>query len=198
MAPRLAFAAAAMIALSACAPRSPHAPRIALAACGSRHAALELKRLVFTRAAGQGGSAALDRLRRASKADLEDVEVRDYDRDSGVVSCAANLRLTTPLQGEASEMTAEVAFDAQPGPNGRGFDYALSDDGRISADLAQIDLSAWRPAPQPAGPTPPPVPGVPAGSQARPAPVDESVQEDAAAAGDTARPSPRANPGEAR
>ena len=172
-------ALALAISISGCGRFGHHAPPAAVEACGAPRALLAIRRAEFRLAAGQGASAdLLARLRLQGHASLDDPEVKDYDRHTGVVTCTALLRLQPP--GEAAhEISANVTYDAQPLRDGV-WRYKLTDPGQVVQAIASL------------GPLPPEAapPASSAGANAlaqlsaSSAEADETLQ-DAAAAGDT-------------
>ena len=158
------------------------APPAAVEACGAPKALLAIRRAEFHLAADQGSSAELlARLRREGHASLEDPEVRDYDRHTGVVTCTALLRLQPPGVA-AQEISSNVAYEAQP-LQGGVWRYKLTDPGQVVQAIASL------------GPLPPESAAPPASSAAANAltqlpassALDDETLQDAAAAGDTGR-----------
>ena len=172
------------IDLGACVREGPHAPRAALEACRSPRALLAVRRAAFQQAASQGAPAGLlARLRRDGRAVLEDPQVRDYDRDTGVVDCLATLRIQPP-GSDGQELSSSITYDARPQDGGSSYRYTLTDAGEIVSAIVSL-------GPLPS--EPPPTPASSAGAEAAatapdPTPQeDQAVREDAAAAGDTGR-----------
>ena len=104
-----------------------------------------------------------------------------------MVSCAAQLTLTPPGSG-GQAASSRVSYDAEPLRSGSGYRYRVTDVGQMVSAIASL------------GPLPPEAP--PASSAAAQAAatapasageIDQTVREDAAAAGDTGR-SHRASP----
>ncbi len=170
------------VGLAGCMREGSRAPQAALEACRSTKALMAVRRAALQEAAGSGASAGLlERLRREGRAGLEDAEVRDYDDDTRVVSCAAQLTLTPPGAGQAA--SSRVLYDAEPLRSGSGYRYHVTDTGQMVSAIASL------------GPLPPeaepPAASSAAANAASIAPasseIDQTVREDAAAAGDTGR-----------
>ena len=172
------------LGLGACAREGSRAPQAALDACRSTKALMAVRRAALQEAAGAGASAGLvERLRREGRASLEDAEVRDYDDDTQVVSCAAQLTLTPPGPG-GQTAASRVLYDAEPFRSGTGYRYHVTDTGQMVSAIASL------------GPLPPEAEPPAASSAAvnaavvapaSSAEIDQTVREDAAAAGDTGR-----------
>lgn len=169
------------LGLGACAREGSRAPQAALDACRSTKALMAVRRAALQEAAGAGASAGLvERLRREGRASLEDAEVRDYDDDTQVVSCAAQLTLTPPGPG-GQTAASRVLYDAEPFRSGTGYRYHVTDTGQMVSAIASL------------GPLPPEPPAsstaadAAATAPASSAEIDQTVREDAAAAGDTGR-----------
>ncbi|HEY5412814.1 MAG TPA: hypothetical protein VIJ94_19010 [Caulobacteraceae bacterium] len=172
------------IGLGACVREGPHAPRAAAEACASPKALLAVRRAAFQQAAAQGAPAELlAGLRRDGRVVLEDPQVGDYDKDTGLVSCQATLRIE-PAGSEGQALSSSVTYDARP-QGGGVYRYRLTDPGEMVTAIVSL------------GPPPPPQIAPPAASSAAvdaaatasaaPAQDDPTVRDDAAAAGDTGR-----------
>ena len=172
------------LGLCACGREGSRAPQAALDACRSTKALMAVRRAALQEAAGSGAPAGLlDRLKRESRASLEDPEVRDYDDDTRVVSCAAQLTLTPPgASGQAA--SSRVLYDAEPLRSGSGYRYHVTDTGQMVSAIAS--LGSLPPEAEP------PAASSAAANAAAVAPasaaeIDQTVRDDAAAAGDTGR-----------
>ena len=171
------------LGLAACAREESRAPQAALDACRSTKALMAVRRAVLQEAASEGASAGLlERLRREGRASLEDAEVRDYDDDTRIVSCAAQLTLTPPGAGAAA--ASRVTYDAEPLRSGSGYRFHVTDTGQMVSAIASL-------GPLPPEAEPPPASSAAASAAAvtpaSSAEIDQTVRDDAAAAGDTGR-----------
>ena len=120
-------------------------------ACALRSGFVFLRDLVFSSAitAAPGKSVALNRLKRAVRAEASDARATAYDPSSGRIDCAATLRLWLPAQGRAyfggsESISAAVQFSAEPGENGEGFSVVT----RGLAPLAAQIVAAARRFPE--------------------------------------------------
>jgi len=173
------------VALGACVRESPRAPQAALAACRSTKALLAVRRAALQEAASEGAPAGLlGRLRREGRASFEDAEVRDYDDDTGVVTCAAQLTLTPPGPG-GQAASSRVAYDAEPLHSGSGYRYHVTDTGQMVSAIA--GLGPLPPEAQPPAASSAAANAAAVAPAAAAAEIDQTVREDAAAAGDTGR-----------
>jgi hypothetical protein len=170
------------LGLAACRREADRAPQAAIDACRSTKALTTLRRAALQQAITEGAPAALvGRLRREARVTLEDAEVRDYDDDTRVVSCAAQLVLTPP-GSSGQTASSRVAYDAEPLRSGSGYRYRITDIGQMVSAIASL-------GPLPPEPPPPPASSAAAtvAASASSADIDPEVREDAAAAGDTGR-----------
>jgi hypothetical protein len=172
------------IGLSACRRGEDRAPAAALDACRSTKALMAIRRAVLQEAATEGASAVLvGRLKREARVTLESPEVRDYDDDTQVVGCAAQLVLTPP--GPAGRTaSSRVAYDAEPLRSGKGYRFRITDMGQMVSAIASLGPLPPEPAPPPASSA---AAEAAASAPSSSAEIDPLVREDAAAAGDTGR-----------
>ena len=170
---------AVALTIAGCGRFGHHVPEAAVQACGAPRALLAVRRALFRQAMAQGSPVALiSRLKREGQASLEDPQVRDFDRHTGIVTCTATFRLQPPAPG-AQEISSEVAYTGQPLKSG-GWRYKLTEPGQVVQAIASL------------GPLPA-EPAAPASSAAADAAaqtpsssaIDAETLEDAAAAGDT-------------
>lgn len=174
--------AALAAGLSACARDEGRAPKAALEACRSTKALLAVRRAVLQEAAEAGGpTGLLGRLRREGRASLEDPEVKDYDDDTRVVSCAAQLTLTPPGSG-GQAASSRVTYDAEPLRSDSGYRFRVTDIGQMVSAIASLG-----PLPPEAPPASSTAANAAASAPAASEDIDPEVREDAAAAGDTGR-----------
>jgi len=179
--PTWAVAALALAILTAgCSRFFHHVPQAATDACAAPKAVLAVRRAALREAMEKGAPEGLiARLRQDAHATLEDPHVQDYQRNSGIVTCTALMRIQPPAPG-AQEISSNVTFTGQPLRAG-GWRYKLTDPGQLVQAIASL------------GPLPP-EPNQPAASSAAADAVaqtpssdaeDAQTREDAAAAGDT-------------
>jgi hypothetical protein len=169
------------ISISGCGRFGRHVPEAAVQACGAPKALLAVRRALFRQAMEQGTPAVLiSRLKREGHASLEDPEVQEFDRHTGIVTCRALFRLQPPAQG-AQEISSSVAYTGQPLRAG-GWRYRLTEPGQVVQAIASL-------GPLPAAPAPPAsATAADAASQVpSSAELDAETLQDAAAAGDTGR-----------
>lgn len=170
-----------------------HVPQAAMEACAAPKAEAAVRRAAFREAIEKGAPEALmARLRHEARASLEDPQVQDYDRSSGVVTCTAVMRLQPPAEG-AQEISSNVVYTAQPMRSG-GWRYKLTDPGQVVQAIASLGPPTPAPAPLPASSA---ASDAAAQTAAPPDAEETQTREDAAAAGDTGRsrhppPAPKA------
>ena len=178
----IALAGAAMaLLITGCGRFGHHVPEAAVQACGAPKALLAVRRALFRQAMEQGSPVALiSRLKREGHAGLEDPQVRDFDRHTGVVTCTATFHLQPPAPG-AQEISSEVAYTGQPLKSG-GWRYKLTEPGQVVQAIASL-------GPLPALPAPPASSAAADASAQAPSSsaIDAETLADAAAAGDTGR-----------
>ncbi|WP_114227550.1 MULTISPECIES: lysozyme inhibitor LprI family protein [Sphingomonas] len=136
-------------------------------ACALRSSYGFLRDLAFSRAAAASPthSADLGRLRRATRAQADDVRSVSYDPASGRLECRMTLRLALPASardyfGGRAELSAPVRYWAEPQEDGSG--YSLITEGLAPVSAAILAAAARFPVAPDFGPAlnaaPPPEP----------------------------------------
>ena len=154
-----------MIALLALAAATAAPAEAAGNACQLRSSFGFLRDLAFSRAAAASPthSADLGRLRRATRAEGEDVRSVSYDPASGRLECRMTLRLRMPESARAyfegrTELSAPVRYWAEPQEDGSGYSIVTEGLGPVSAAIltASTRFPAAPDFGQPLSPAPPP------------------------------------------
>ena len=168
------------LGLGACHRHEARTHEAALDACRSTKALMAVRRAVLQEAATEGAPQVLiGRLKREARFTLEDAEVSDYDDDTRVASCAAQLVITPP-GGQTA--TSRVTYDAEPLRRGSVYRFRITDIGQTVAAI-----SGLRPLPPEAPAASSTAADAAATAPASDADIDPQVREDAAAVGDTGR-----------